>query len=105
MVRFKDNIGEARDGFDLGKGCISIQRQSGGGYFTCIPISPFTYRKKNPTKAAAIISHNGDGWTIFTLISDWGEGYKVFISDDEIDLISKSKKSLFDNGLLPEKSC
>jgi len=51
-----------------------------GSYFTCVPISPLTYRKKYPTKAAV-----RDWGTELIIYCDWGRSHRIKTSRSTIE--------------------
>ena len=54
-----------------------------GGYFTCLPISPVSYRRtQRKTKTA--VRDDGDSITVF---DDWGNGHTINSEREVLDLL------------------
>lgn len=88
MVEFEDMrgiAGESFNGVSIDIECpISILtgRQCYAGYFTRISISPWDYRKDNPTKASCKMTKLSTK-TQFEISSDWGDVYFIRIDNDD----------------------
>ncbi len=52
-----------------------------GGYFTCIPISPLSYRRKSPTS----VSYFRSGLNRMMISNDWGHPYNIVSTKTIID--------------------
>lgn len=70
-----------------------------GTSLTVIPISPFEYRKKSPTKAKVETIDDGE-WTNFIITNDWGDKYSMQIHNSLSYEIAYAKKMSIENGLL-----
>jgi hypothetical protein len=87
-VVFQGMKGKAGEGFN-GKiidiidpvDCVSGS-PCGAGYFTIIPISDWSYRKNNKTKAFCTFTKN-DIQTSFFMTDDWGHEYSFIIDNDD----------------------
>lgn len=68
--KFFDHVDPAK----LARAVIDCSRASGGGFLTCIPVSPLDYRKDRPTDAAIEWSRSTGR---IVLVSDWGDEYGI----------------------------
>ena len=70
-----------------------------GTFMTVIPISPFEYRKKSPTKAKVEIIEDLE-WTNFIMTDDWGKKHTIQLHNTLSFEIAYAKKISIENGLL-----
>jgi hypothetical protein len=80
---------------------ISVEGKSGGGWFTCLPISPTEYRRKHPTKARVAVSR-GETDTVFHITDDWGHLHKVTLSNDMQEEIKAATAAAVSQGLMED---
>jgi len=81
---------------------IHLEKASGGRYFTTIPISPFSYRKNNPTKASVEII-NSKRSALFRMTDDCGRVYEIEISHDHIKQIQEAIMSAREQHLMAKE--
>lgn len=86
--------------------CIVVDLQvseNGGGYFTCIPISPLSFRKSvhSISKAAVYIKKKED-YTEFMVVDDWGMSHFMQIPNSMEEEINSAIQSAIENELLKE---
>ncbi len=70
-----------------------------GTFLTVIPISPFEYRKKSPTKAKVEVIEDLE-WTNFIMTDDWGNKHTIQLHNSLSFEIAYAKKTCIENGLL-----
>jgi hypothetical protein len=83
--------------------CIEVSLKTtpdGGSYFTCLPISPLSYRKNKPTKAMVRVNKLKNGYTEFLINDDWGSEHQMLIPNYMNVEIEKAIKAAKNNRLL-----
>ena len=83
--------------------CVEVSLQpvaDGGGYYTCLPISPLSYRKNNPTKAMVRVQKMDNGYTEFLINDDWGTERQMLVPNYMKVEIEKAIRSAKKNKLL-----
>lgn len=72
-----------------------------GGYFTSLPISPLSYRKKSPTKARVIFQPKKEnGFVVIDIYNDWGSMYQMKIHESLTKEIEDARAGAEKHGLL-----
>ncbi len=93
-------IKAAKAGPDLNGLIIDLKEgEDCGSYFTTVPISPLSYRRKWPTKARAWAEEMEDS-TLFTIYDDWGAAHILEIDNIHSLDIQAVKDTLLKNELL-----
>ena len=87
MIIFEEEEYKSFTDLDLNIGMIGLKRENGGEYFTVLPVSPISYRKKSPTQAKVDIKKYNKK-LIIDITSDYGTIHTLIISGHSIkDLI------------------
>jgi len=105
MVYFEGRKGIAGESFngkiiDIENPVDSVGNPFGAGYYTVLPISEWSFRKTNQTKAKCDIK-KGTDTTIFVLTDDWGTIYEITVDNDD-SAINKVYKYLKNEHLIPD---
>jgi hypothetical protein len=105
MITLNDEYGahgfESIERLNLAEGIVSFKRRFGGGYFTVIPISSASHRRRHPTKAFVEYSLV-EGVHQFNISDDWGTIHLLRIEDgpNVRTIIEDNLQSLKDANLL-----
>ncbi len=103
MIEYKRQKYDSIEQFDCR--VISLKYKEGGGFFTCIPISPLAHRK---TDGYARYRHELPSVTVtvrakdttFTMVDDWGHRHKLKIDNSHSEEIASAIESARKEELL-----
>ncbi len=71
------------ENFDLSTGLMDFKNEHGGGFFTKLPISEYSYRKNHPTKAKIYYEKN-PFYHHFKIVDDYGKASNLLISENDV---------------------
>lgn len=73
----------------------------GGSYFTALPISPLSYRKKNPNRAQVVFQPKKEnGFVVIDIYNDWGRMSQMKIHESLTKEIEEARAGAEKQGLL-----
>ena len=78
---------------------VGLENEHGGGFFTALPISPYSFRKENPTKASVSVN-KCKNYTTFIITDDHGRQHIVYLHNDLKEEIKTAHKAAGEQHLM-----